>query len=83
MKKVIKISLAVVAALLIFLNVSLNLNGNKVEGMNLTTTTQIAQAWDGYCYYIVYSGDCFCKSEYYPCGGICPSGSNGSLCEGA
>jgi hypothetical protein len=45
MKKVIKISLAVVAALLIFLNVSLNLNGNKVEGINVTMKTKSAAAY--------------------------------------
>lgn len=80
MKKVIKISLVAVAALLLFLNVGLNLNGNKVEGINLTTNAQTAQA-DGECYLSIQFMQCFCKVLDYYCVGLCPNGYTEMLCE--
>ena len=70
MKKVIMISFAAVAALLFFLNVDLNLNGNKVEGMNLSTNTQIAQAFD-HCELEFDDFLCYCESHDGYCGEVC------------
>ena len=79
MKKLIKISLAVIAAMLFFLNVNLNFSGNKVEGMNLTTKIQTAKA-DAYCHWDPLQGDCYCLQEAYACAGLCPGGYANRIC---
>jgi hypothetical protein len=74
MKKVLKFSLVAVAALLFFVNVNLNLNGNKVEGAKLSTDIQTAQA-DGQCYMWSYNYACYCSSSTWYCIASCrPSG---------
>jgi hypothetical protein len=82
MKKVIKMSLVAVAALLIFLNVSLNLNSNKVEGLGLSTNIQIAHA-DANCFYHPFFEDCMCMTHYAQCGGVCPQGMTFDICNSA
>ena len=59
MKKLIKISFAIIVALLFVLNVSLNLNGKKVEGLDVTMQTKIASAWN--------LGDPCYMSQYFQC----------------
>ena len=49
MKKIIKISFAAIALMLFFLNVSLNLEGNKVKGIEVSMQTKTAAAF--YCWY--------------------------------
>ncbi len=49
MKKIIKISFAAFAFLLFFLNVSLNLEGNKVKGIEVSMQTKVAAAF--WCWY--------------------------------
>lgn len=70
MKKVVKISLVAIAALLFFLNVSLNLDGNKVEGLSLTSKAQIAQA-EGQCYMHPTNFYCYCMPLSYYCVATC------------
>lgn len=49
MKKIITISFVAIAFSLFFLNVSLNLNGNKVHGLEVSMQTQVAAAF--WCWY--------------------------------
>jgi len=83
MKKIIKIILVAVTFVLFFLNVNLNIVGDKVEGLSLVVSTQTAQAWDPNCWLNCAYTDCFCFWGSAPCGGLCPNGPTGAPCGAA
>lgn len=66
MKKLIKISLMTLAAFLLLLNVSLNLVGNEISDINVSTKIKPADA-SVMCYFWEQYGNCFCMQVGYPC----------------
>jgi hypothetical protein len=79
MKKVLKFSLVAVAALLFFVNITLNLNGGEVKSFSLSTNAQTAQA-DGWCYIYYSTYNCYCTgggSNGY-CAASCTTNSGGT-----
>ena len=65
-----KVSLAAVAVLLFCLNVAFNMNGNKVEGLNLSTNVQTALAYD-HCELELDDYVCYCEDHDYYCAQVC------------
>lgn len=79
MKKVFKFSILIVAILLLFINVKMNVNGNKLEGVSMSVNALSAQA-DPYCFYKISDGKCYCAVWDVNCPFPCPNGNNSQVC---